>query len=332
MYKNNSRDSRKFKGCSPLQLFCNLTDKCHAVGYYSYTYQLCSILKDNTMKFSERIGIKEGKSTIQLESIDFELRSGLWNVFLMFYGNPMEKESCTSVGLSRYKDFVDRVWFSHFKLPLDTIPYSKYDTISELREKFFSWEWYDVYDFIEFLVKNSAPANSNELIEALNYILKRELSGYRFIDNELTPISDENQIAEIKKALENSKNSGLKGVSIHLHSALEKLSDRKTPDYRNSIKESISSIESLAQIISGDNKAELGKALKLIRDKIGLHGALEQGFMKIYGYTSDRDGIRHALTQEHNLDIEDAIYMLISCSAFVNYLIIKANKAGVKLN
>ena len=37
MYKNNSRFSCKFKGCSPLQLSCNLTVKYYAVGYYSYT-------------------------------------------------------------------------------------------------------------------------------------------------------------------------------------------------------------------------------------------------------------------------------------------------------
>jgi len=37
MYKNNSRDSSKFKGCCPLQFSCNLTRKYHAVGYYSYT-------------------------------------------------------------------------------------------------------------------------------------------------------------------------------------------------------------------------------------------------------------------------------------------------------
>ncbi len=37
MYKNNSRNSSEFKGFSPLQLFCNLTGKCYAVGYYSYT-------------------------------------------------------------------------------------------------------------------------------------------------------------------------------------------------------------------------------------------------------------------------------------------------------
>lgn len=37
MYRNNSRDISKFKGCSLLQLSCNLTGKYHAVGYYSYT-------------------------------------------------------------------------------------------------------------------------------------------------------------------------------------------------------------------------------------------------------------------------------------------------------
>ncbi|SEU04763.1 hypothetical protein SAMN05444285_13755 [Draconibacterium orientale] len=37
MYKNNSRNSSKLNGCSSLQLSCNLTGKCHANGYYSYT-------------------------------------------------------------------------------------------------------------------------------------------------------------------------------------------------------------------------------------------------------------------------------------------------------
>ena len=37
MYKNNSRNSSKFKCCSPLQLSCKLKDLSFAVGYYSYT-------------------------------------------------------------------------------------------------------------------------------------------------------------------------------------------------------------------------------------------------------------------------------------------------------
>jgi len=45
MYKNNSRDSCKFMGFSPLQLSCNLTEMCHAVGYYSYTNRYKSFKK-----------------------------------------------------------------------------------------------------------------------------------------------------------------------------------------------------------------------------------------------------------------------------------------------
>ncbi len=39
MFKNNSRDSSKFRCCSQLQLSCNLTGKPPAVGYYSYAYR-----------------------------------------------------------------------------------------------------------------------------------------------------------------------------------------------------------------------------------------------------------------------------------------------------
>jgi hypothetical protein len=41
------------------------------------------------------------------------------------------------------------------------------------------------------------------------------------------------------------------------------------------------------------------------------------------------DGIRHALLEESTLDLDDAKFMLVSCSGFVNYLAAKAAKAGV---
>jgi hypothetical protein len=49
MHKNNSQNSSKFKGCSPLQLSCNLTGKKPAIGYFSYTKTLwlIKIVRDN---------------------------------------------------------------------------------------------------------------------------------------------------------------------------------------------------------------------------------------------------------------------------------------------
>lgn len=62
-----------------------------------------------------------------------------------------------------------------------------------------------------------------------------------------------------------------------------------------------------------------------------MHPALKGAFEKLYGYTSSAKGIRHALLDEPNLGFEDAKFMLVSCSAFVNYLKSKAAKAGINL-
>jgi hypothetical protein len=116
-----------------------------------------------------------------------------------------------------------------------------------------------------------------------------------------------------------------------LYQALTHLSNRQSPDYRNSIKESISAVESLCCIIAKDDKATLSGALKAIGKTTELHPALKEAFQKLYGYTSDADGIRHKMMEEPNLDFEDAKFMRVSCSGFVNYLIVKASKAGIVL-
>jgi hypothetical protein len=87
----------------------------------------------------------------------------------------------------------------------------------------------------------------------------------------------------------------------------------------------------VVQAITGEECAELGKALRVIEEKVSIHPALKSAFSKLYGYTSDESGIRHAMLDATSPDSEDAIYMLVSCSAFVNYLMVKAVKAGIQL-
>ena len=73
-------------------------------------------------------------------------------------------------------------------------------------------------------------------------------------------------------------------------------------------------------MISKSDKATLGDALRAIEKSGQLHKALKEGFLKLYGYTSDEQGIRHAMLDEPNLTAGDARYFLVSCSSFVNYL------------
>ena len=112
--------------------------------------------------------------------------------------------------------------------------------------------------------------------------------------------------------------------------SLDLLADRKNPNYRNSIKESISAVESFCKLITKDDNASLGEALSEIEKEYSLHGALKSSFSSLYGYTSDAGGIRHALIESDvTVEFEEAKFMLVSCSAFINYLKSKVKNIAI---
>lgn len=281
--------------------------------------------------FSQRYGYKPIKNVVQIEAVEDELRNCLWNTLGSYYWakvNP--RQPFLSKANQDVLLLLERIWGEYFKLPIDTIGGSWTQVYKQLKDYFFSCPWYEVYDFIEFVAKHYSYASTRHAFrEKCNEILKREVSGYRFIEDRVAPITDEKEVAEIEEALQGKQIP--KPAIIHLKSALELLSDRQSPDYRNSIKESISAVEAISNLIAGKDKATLGEALKKITNRVALHPALHNAFNNLYGYTSDADGIRHALLDESKLDSEDAKFMLVACSAFINYLKVKASKAGINL-
>lgn len=149
-------------------------------------------------------------------------------------------------------------------------------------------------------------------IDAINRVFIEENVNYRIVGNKITDIVNEEEINSIEKTIANP----YEVVKKHYNKALEKL--YKDKDYSNSIKESITSVEAMCQIING-SKETLGKALNSL--EIEIHPALKSAYSSIYGYTSDENGTRHANgIGEKNATFSEAKYMLISCSAFVNYL------------
>jgi len=278
--------------------------------------------------FSQRKGIKLVKSVIQVDDMDDDLRNGLWNALTISYWDNIERDYISY--FPDMENLIKKLWVDHFKQPLDTLEDIWSLTYEKIRNKFYNYEWYEVYDFIEFIAYSYPCKNDNQdFMDLCNSFLKRELSAYRFIGGKITQITSEEEILEIEEALEISK--PLKAVNTHLKTALDLLANRKSPNYRNSIKESISAVEAICNLITKGKNATLGQALKKIEDKVGLHSALKNAFSSLYGYTSDADGIRHALLNEPNLDFEDAKFMLVSCSTFINYLVIKASKSEIKI-
>ncbi|MDX1996106.1 MAG: hypothetical protein SF066_00185 [Thermoanaerobaculia bacterium] len=276
--------------------------------------------------FSQRQGLKPVAEVAQVGAMSAELRNSLWNALDEAIWSTQGFLRSHRYETARMEAFSRALWADYFKKPVDSRPGSGSPSrgshiLKEIREYFFGCEWYEVYDLLEFVVRIQSIEEPH-LPDELNQVLSRELSGYRFIDGTLAEITDPQESQMLVETLADTR---FAPVTSHLKRGLHLLADRKQPDYRNSIKESISAVEAMARIVSKNPKATLGEALKVLEKNGHLHAALKEGFAKLYGYTSDEAGIRHAMLEEPNLDQSDARYFLLSCTSFINYL--KANLA-----
>jgi len=264
-----------------------------------------------SMFFSERYGYKKIDESLNYQNISTGLKNQIWNLFYDIYSNIEYKIS---------QNFSEVVWEKFFKLQIDQIDNtSNYSALMDIKKKFFNLNWYEVYDFVEFVYNETDVKKMWEI--GINKILEEE-TPYRLIKGYIAALTNKEEINEIEKALE--ENDKLTQARRHIEKALILFSDRTNPDYENSIKEAISAIETLSKKILKDEKGTLGELIK----KVDLHTALKDGINKIYGWTSDEGGLRHGnKPDQKNKDLEnESRFMLIFCSALFNYLVSKYGK------
>ena len=276
--------------------------------------------------FSEREGFELPK-VLQIEGMDQDLRNAIWNIlYEHFFKKLLDAHIITY--LNDYNKFlVINIWSKFFKLRIDEINEYCHQFINNMKNFIATDEWHRVYSFLEFLVPDLS--NRSVVIEELNKAFEAENSGYRFINYIIAPISNETEIKEIKEASENP----LDNVNTHIKNSILLLSEKKNPNYANAVKEAISAVEALCKTIVEKESITLGGAIKEIEQKEEIHldPLLIKVLKSLWAYTSDSDGIRHALKQgkKSSLSFEESKFLIVICSALVNYLYYKANKAGI---
>ena len=110
------------------------------------------------------------------------------------------------------------------------------------------------------------------------------------------------ETTEVSGALELTERVGLGGAHEHIQTALTLFGKRPDPDYRNSIKESISAVKSIAGVLGKEDSKGLAGALTALCKRTPIHGALKAAFVQLYGYTSiSRSVARRELRDELHL-------------------------------
>lgn len=272
--------------------------------------------------FSERYGYKKVSDVIIREEITAEIKNAICSCFdelLHIYST--KRYPVPSYEL---KELEKHVWTKFFNQRLSNYDYNSFSIPSCIEDP--HAQWYEVLDLIEFSIKymhhrdeGTGRSASIHFVALLNSEFERLNFAYRIVNCEIIEITSEQEIKAIEKAIESSPQN----VKMHLNSALEKLAQRPNGDYRNSIKESISAVEAFCREKTGEST--LGRALNsLERNNIIIHSQLKSAFEKLYAYTNHPEtGIRHCSMDNegrYTPTADEALFMLVSCSAFINYL------------
>src|SRR5579863_3632244 len=95
-------------------------------------------------KFSRRMGVLQVKTAIQIDSMNVGLRKVLWNVFVDRVQRGMNSHDANKFGEQIWKYFFNKLLNEVSSVSIDSL-------FKAIKEHFLILEWYEVYDFIEFV-------------------------------------------------------------------------------------------------------------------------------------------------------------------------------------
>lgn len=297
--------------------------------------------------FSERKGYVKPANVIITDTLTIEIINAISSCFTYLKTNleNADEEAGRAGAWMDYRNYSFyqvglAFWTKHLHKRASNYSYSESEAYPESdafqkvlldKEK----PWHLKLDTIEFAIEymianfddekrrnviNDFINNLNECFESLNF-------GYRIVNGMVTDIITPVEINEVEQAEETSDEV----VANHLRQALVLYSQKPKPDYRNSIKEAISSVEALMRFHTGENT--FGPAYTKIKSEITIHPQMQNFIQKVYDYTNQENtGIRHSKVVADTTYLpsaDEAKLMLVLCSAIVNYFNSKFSKVVV---
>lgn len=281
------------------------------------------------LTFKEAEGLVPLPSQLKWGALNKEMRSILWVSFYIeledaFSSDPTGYHGSTLNNPLRGVLMREHAYRRHE--PINTFNYSgifKSDFVKPYQRLFFNSEPAEVLDFIQFVLRDKSC--SKPLKDHWIKDLCDESTPYSVVFDPCTivPKISEEEAHSISESLNEVSKSKFGGSKSHFSAASAALSDGRNSD---AIRESIHAVESAVKVIAGKEQSTLAGALPSLQKLLKLHPALMEAVKKLYNYTSDEKGIRHALIDEGNKNVgqSEAIFMFGACASFVSYLITKS--------
>jgi hypothetical protein len=264
--------------------------------------------------FSQRAGLEPIPPQLKLGQVSAELRRLLY----YYISLEIDRGSYATPYSVVFKDEWRRVAMDLHVLFFEQ-PVDKFDIGAYANKQRFNLFIQDakigpLFNLVEFLVRHRGC--SSELKRELADAFVTARAAYRLFDNKyITAIGTAEQAAAFERAIADAEVKNATAARKQLIAAGVAL---RNSDWAGSVRESIHAVEAMAVRLAPGTNA-LGAALKVLEQRGHLHGGLKAAFSSLYGYSSDEEGVRHALVfgDEAQVDEADALFMLGACASFV---------------
>ena len=272
-------------------------------------------LNPRNLSFSQAQGYEEIPGLLKLEELPKQARVSIWNLFYLYILNSLDG----AYVVGAWRDILMNVHWQHDHEPLDEWS-NRYDKVYvNLRGRIETNPFYRVFDLVQFVMRDETCPY--DFIESMAEIFSESRLAYIIYTNgtpTIVPAVTEEEGQALVTSLQLLAHAGLQGSVSHLRKAAECIN---SGEWASSVRESIHAVESVARQLNPE-AVTLSSALKSLKVQSVLHPALEAAFSKLYGYTSDEQGIRHALLdrEQASVGVDEAVFMLGACASFASYL------------
>ena len=282
------------------------------------------------LTFSQATGIDPLPQPARLGELPWKTRNALWSGIFQW----ISESSRYIDGTRRMGERWSAIFYGHHVSILNRPGDEFYDDLNvqlpEIKELFLDGKYNRVFDLLQFIMRHElVPDGFREFVVNT---LQESMCAYSILEGVWTIVPS--AIPEQRKSIERAfcvlKDGPFGGAHQHLSNSAECIN---AGDYSGSVRESIHAVESVARRIDNNSRKSLAPALESLSKRgLVLHGAFKSGVEKLYGYTSDEDGIRHALSDvTTNVDAADAVFMFGACASFAAFLVEKARDARIPI-
>ena len=278
----------------------------------------------NNLSFSQREGKAPLPDPMRLQYLPIDFRNRVWRVMddWIDRGRDLRYPRTSYEELAVMRQLVIEYAVSILHRPHDFMKHNPNEHRAFLRKIVLDGKYDQVLSLVEFVIRSSIPPELGVALVQAFEVVPIAYSVETVSDRPtIVPRFSKESGAATKQAIKEIENHGPEGAKAHLLNATEAINHNR---YADAVRDSIHCVESVARTIDPKAQTKLSHALKSLENAGVLkHNALKVAFEKLYGYTSDEEGIRHSLLEEGSpdVDLEDAVFMFAACAAFSSYLV-----------